>query len=299
MIEQLFYSLTHRWYVTLFMMAFVGLSYLEQGGKRTAIWLVSGYVIAWFAEWLSINYGLPFGWYVYHDDVLAKDLTIARVPVFDSISFAFLSYVSFSFAQYFFSPLLREGGDVQRVTSRRLRNSAGVLFLGAALMVVIDIVVDPVAHLGKHWFLGDIYHYLSPGVHFDVPLTNYAGWFIVGWAIIFLNQRVDAALAQRELAGDKPAKTRNLKLQGLYAPLFWTGIVVFQLGVTYAVAWGDDLSLETAERVRLQFLTGLFMVTPILLLTLVLLLKPSNRASREMITSWLAEYPNPKFEQRN
>jgi putative membrane protein len=295
----LLWSFYNRPYVLLFLLAFLALSWLEQGKLRTLVWLVTGYLVALGAEWGSINHGFPFGYYVYHYDALANDLVVAGVPFFDSLSFAFLSYVSFSFAQFFLSPLWLRRWDMQRVTLRRTRNSGAALFLGACLMVVIDLVVDPVAHLGKHWFLGDIYHYPVPGYHFNVPLANYAGWFVVGWAIILVNQRFDAWLVRRERKRGVPA-LRWAPFKGLYAPLFWAGIVIFQLGVTAWLGWGYDLSgvegtaahkSAWQKGLRTQFMAGCFVVGPVLLLAIMQLLRFGRDAEAGVIEEWLAEYP--------
>ncbi len=60
------------------------------------------------------------------------------------------------------------------------RTSWPVLLLTAFLFAFIDMVIDPVALRGDRWFLGKIYYYLDPGIHFGVPFTNYVGWFVVG-----------------------------------------------------------------------------------------------------------------------
>jgi putative membrane protein len=297
--EGLFYSLTHRWYVTVFLVAFLALSYLEQGKLRTLIWLVTGYLIAFMAEWGSINHGIPFGFYVYHADVLQHDLTIAGVPFFDSISFAFLSYVSFSFAQFFMSPLLTRRGDIQRATPRAVRNSASVIFLGALLMLCIDWVTDPVAHMGKHWFLGDIYHYPNPGHHFRITFANYIGWFVVGWAIIFVNQQVDNFLGVRELENETPVQLTWLPYKGLFAPLFWTGIVAFNIGVTAYLGWWYEpptgVEFDSEEARKLYFSSS-FIVTPIVALAVLQVFKNSNRANPEQVTAWLQDYPCKRLE---
>lgn len=290
MLEQLFWSLTHRPYVTLFLLAFVTLSWVEQGKLRTLIWVISGYAIALCAEWGSINHGFPFGWYIYHYDQLANDLVIFGVPFFDTLSFSFLSYVSFSFAQYFMSPLWIESMDLQRVTARRVRNSVPVALLGGMLMTVIDLIVDPVTHLGKHWFLGDIYHYPDPGIHFGVTLANYGGWFLVGFTIIFVNQRIDTLLAAKERVRGVTVSLPRMRFKGLFAPCFWTGIVLFQLGVTYWLGFGDHPEIDH-DRVQLQALTGTFIILPILALMAVQLVKPSNRATADEIRLWREQYP--------
>lgn len=297
---ELFYSIVHRPYVFIFLIAFLAFSWMEQGKLRTGIWLVTGYLVAFIAEWCSVNPAIrmPFGYYVYHEDVLANDLLIAGVPFFDSLSFAFLSYVSFSFAQFFMSPVWRRGFNFQRVTTRGVRNSPATLLLGAALMTIIDIVVDPIAHLGKHWFLGDIYHYPSPGYHFEITLANYAGWFVVGWVIIFINQRIDAFIANRELATGKPVQLPYVPAKGLFAPLFWFGIVAFNLVVTAWLGWGYEPDGPfNHEEVRKLFLCSTFVVAPVMLIAAALLVKPSNRPREEELTAWLADYPSPKLAE--
>lgn len=302
---ELFYSFVFRPYVTLFLLAFLAMSWLEQGKLRTGIWLVTGYLVALAAEWGSINHGIPFGYYTYHYEALGHDLLIFGVPFFDSLSFVFLSYVSFSFAQFFLSPHWRCGLNVQRVTPRSLRNSRAVLFAGAFFMMVLDLVTDPVAHLGKHWFLGDIYHYPEPGWHFDVTLANYAGWFIVGWVIIFLNQRVDALLAGYELSRGGSLPLRYIPGKGLFAPLFWFGIAAFALGTTAWLGWGYDLKeVVIAERetfiaeTRKLFLASTFIIAPIAVLAWAHLVRRDGQPSPEQLMAWLGDYPNPELRAR-
>jgi len=265
MTQQLFWSLIHRPYVTVLLLAFLALSWKEQGGARTMAWLVSGYLVALAAEWGSINHGIPFGWYAYQYDALARDLVVFGVPFFDSVSFAFLSYVSFSFAQFLLSPLRVAGFDVRRLESHRLRSSVAALALGAVLMVVVDVVVDPLALLGQYWFLGQIYHYPEVGMHFGVPLANYFGWFAVALAIIAINQRVDGFLAGCEAVDGKPLLAEPA-CNAVYAPLLWAAIVLFHLGLTYWLAWaGDSVGLDRG-RVLWQALAGTLTVAPVLAL---------------------------------
>ncbi|MBP1151499.1 MULTISPECIES: carotenoid biosynthesis protein [Methylocaldum] len=290
MFEQLLWSLIHRPYITVFLIAFLLLSWLEQGARRTVIWVISSYLVALLAEWGSINHGIPFGKYVYHYEALSNDLVVFGVPFFDSLSFSFLSYVSFSLAQFFMSPLWIKAYDVQRVTSVEVRNSVSVLLLGAFLMLVVDLIVDPIANLGKYWFLGDIYHYPDPGVHFGVTLENYAGWYIVATVTILLNQRIDRLLLDREQRRGEPVRLVYVPLKGLFAPCFWSGIVIFQLGVTYWLAYGVE-AVPDQEQLKLQALTGSFIIAPILVLAAAQLTKPSNRVKGDDIRERIGTYP--------
>jgi len=268
--EQLLWSFVHRPYVTAFLVFFLALSWLEQGGRRTALWVATSYLVALAAEWGSINHGIPFGVYVYHYDALQNDLVVLGVPFFDTLSFSFLSYVSFSFAQFFLSPLSVRGLDVRRATPPQVRGSWAALLLGSFLMTVVDLVVDPIANLGKYWFLGDIYHYPDPGIHFGVTFANYCGWFVVAATTIAINQRLDAALARR---GHPPPDATAWPGLGGFAPCFWAGIVLFQLGVTWWVAYSGQPGLDAA-RVQLQAVTGSYILAPVLVLAAARLANP-------------------------
>jgi len=165
-----------------------------------------------------------------------------------------------------------------------------VLLLGAFLMLVVDLIVDPIANLGKYWFLGDIYHYPEPGVHFGVTLENYGGWYIVAAVTILINQCVDRLLLGMERRRGERVRLAYMRWKGLFAPCFWAGIVIFQLGVTYWLAYGGE-AVPDQDRLKLQALTGSFIVAPILVLALVQLVKPSNRIEDADIRERVGAYP--------
>lgn len=277
MLEQLFWSLTHRPYVTGFMIFFFLLAVMEQGWPRTFMWVLSSYLIALAAEWGSINHGIPFGDYSYHYEALTQDLVIAGVPFFDTISFSFLSYVSYSFAVYFMSPLSGHGLGLIRNDTPETRWSWGTLVLGSFLMMVIDLIVDPIANLGEYWFLGKIYHYPNPGVHFGVTFANYCGWFIVAFTTLATNRLLDRWLTQ---VGYSREGHPALPGFALFSPLFWTGIVGFQLGVTWMIALEQPSGLD-AQKTLLQAVTGSYLIAPIVVLAWIQTLKPANRLNQK------------------
>lgn len=268
-VEQLVWSFLHRPYVAAFLLAFLVLSLGEQGRQRTVFWLCSSFLVAFAAEWSSINFGVPFGWYVYHYDALSRDLVIFGVPFFDSLSFSFLSYVSYSFAIFFLSAVDVGGCEVTRKRSPELRRSKAVWVLSAVLMVVIDLIVDPIALQGKYWFLGDIYHYPEAGTHFGVPLTNYFGWLAVALVTVKINQAYDKFLQSHNEDSEARSPSCALPMIGVWPPVLWGGIVLFQLAVTGWVASRADIPLHLQETLALQTLTGAFIVAPILVLALV------------------------------
>jgi putative membrane protein len=52
-------------------------------------------------------------------------------------------------------------------------------------MMMLDVVIDPAAVRGERWFLGDLFYYAEGGVYFGVPLSNFAGWWLVGAIGVF------------------------------------------------------------------------------------------------------------------
>jgi len=228
--------LTERPYVVAFLVTFLVISTAERGWLRTLVWLVSGTFLGWLMEFSSIRTGFPFGSYSYNEGNFPDEAWIGGVPLFASLSFAFLTYFGFSVACTLLSPLERRAGDVQRATNPAIDNSVRVLALAAIVTTWVDTVIDPVSHLGEYWFLGDLYAYQGNGVHFDVPLTNYAGWIFTSAAIVFVNQRIDGWLRLR----GRPAGCFPLPYKPLWALGAYLGNFAFMLALTgYLMASGD------------------------------------------------------------
>jgi uncharacterized membrane protein len=232
---------TERPYVVAFLAAFVLIAWAERGGRRMVFWLASGTLLGWLMEFSSVRTGFPFGDYTYREENFPDELFIGGVPLFASLSFAFLTYFGYSVARTFLSRLERRGNDVQRAGDPRVDGSIAVLVLAALITTWIDTVIDPVAHLGQHWFLGDLYAYETAGVHFDVPLTNYAGWLFTALVIVLANQGFDAWLRAREQDG---ARGFHLPYKPFWALGTVFGNLAFMLGISAYLAASDGAPSE-------------------------------------------------------
>ena len=198
-------TVTMRPYVFAFFGAFLLVCVPHVGWRRTLTFTLAGYLIAFGSEWLSINTGFPYGWYYYIDTTSSRELWVAGVPFFDSLSYVFLSYCSYATALFILSPLKAWRWNIATLETRRIRRSFPALLLGAFLQTCLDIVIDPVALQGKRWFLGQIYGYREPGIHFGVPLSNYAGWLLTSFCLIAAFQLIDARrLDERRRRGRQP-----------------------------------------------------------------------------------------------
>jgi putative membrane protein len=170
-------TVVHRPYVYAFFACFVAFAVYQLGGRRAATFAVSTWLVAFACEYSSTRNGFPFGPYSYVDATRARELWISNVPFWDSLSFVFLSWFSLALAAALLSP--REA--LARGVWPGLHHRAAPL-VGGALMVLLDVVIDPVALQGEKWFLGRIYEYPVRGFYFGVTAANFAGWFFVGAA---------------------------------------------------------------------------------------------------------------------
>jgi putative membrane protein len=245
--------LTERPYVVAFFITFVVVAWAERGWQRMLVWLMTGTFIGWLAEFSSTRNGFPFGHYTYREGNFPDELWLGGVPLFASISFAFLTYFGYSVACTLLSRLERRRSDIQRVVDPRVDGSIRVLLLAAALTTWVDTVIDPVTHLGRYWFLGDLYIYETAGQHFDVPLSNYAGWFLVSAGIVLVNQFADGVL-----------RALGVPASGFYLPFkpFWAlgtllADFVFMLGVTVYLLLADGV--PDSEPIAQILLSGLLL----------------------------------------
>jgi putative membrane protein len=163
-------TLLLRPYVFGFVAAFVAAGAADLGWRRTALFGAWVWPLAWLAEFSSTRTGIPFGLYRYTGTTRGQELYLADVPFMDSLSFTFLAYAAFCLA--------RAALGTRRVPRPVLAAAGG------ALMMMLDVVIDPLAVRGDRWFLGHIFYYPEGGAYFGVPLSNFAGWWLVGTAAI-------------------------------------------------------------------------------------------------------------------
>ncbi len=179
----LLHTISLRPYVFTFLLAYLLSASLSLGFRRTILYLPIGYTVAWASEWLSVHYGIPYGFYRYLPTTVGQELWIGGIPFMDSLSYVFLSYASFCASSL-----------IQRVISPHawFKNPPTwwQTFGGAYLMVLLDIIIDPISLRGDRWFLGKIYEYPDVGVYFGVPLSNFVGWLCVGMVLIRILQHL-------------------------------------------------------------------------------------------------------------
>ena len=193
-------------------------------------------------EFSSVRTGFPFGMYAYNAANFPTELWIGGVPLFASLSFAALSYFGYSAACTMLSPLRKRGWDVQRIDSPAVTGSLSVVVLASIMTTWMDVVIDPITHLGRYWRLGDLYRYDSPGTHFNVPLSNYGGWLLTIFCIVLANQALDRALRRADLV---PPRGFSLPYRPFWAVFAQLGTFVYMLAMTLYLMGADRVPADT------------------------------------------------------
>lgn len=129
-----------------FVLLFINQVKLEKAELNAALII---FFIGMISEILGVNYGLIFGDYVYLDNLGFK---VLGVPVLIGINWIILTFITGSMSSYI------------------IKNKYIAALTGAILMILLDLIIEPVAPLLGFWI-------------FDlptVPLQNYIGWFVIG-----------------------------------------------------------------------------------------------------------------------
>lgn len=269
-------TVTMRPYVFAFFAVYLVAAVTHLGWRKTLYFTAVGYVISFLSEVSSINTGFPYGWYYYVEATKGKELWIFGVPFFDSLSYVFLAYCSYTAALLVVSPIKASPRDVVTLETSSIRKSFSVLLLGSLFQVFLDIIIDPVALQGHRWFLGRIYGYREAGYHFGIPFSNYAGWFLVSALMIFALQRIDALTGKKE---ERPKGVIAAPFRSLYGPVLYLSVIVFNLTITVII--GE----------RLMAMTGIFIFTLPIAISAVLIARRANRYTEAELAEHLADYP--------
>ncbi|UCE10952.1 MAG: carotenoid biosynthesis protein [Candidatus Thorarchaeota archaeon] len=162
-------------------------------------------------EAIGITTGLPYGGFQYTDQMGYKILGL--VPW--SVAFAF-------------GPLVI--GAVT-VAAARTRDPRIALPLGAILLVVFDLILDPAAVVLNIWVWDE------PGLYYGIPLTNYTGWLLTGLVASLILH------ALTSVGYEKMAEyPKELSISLLLTISFWTGYSLWTVLIVPTIIGATMLS---------------------------------------------------------
>ncbi len=274
--DQIVGTVILRPYFVAFLLAYLFACTLHLGFKRALLFAIAGYCIAWASEYSSIHNGIPYGLYYYIHSTQGRELWVLGIPFMDSMSFVFLSYASYSLALFSLSPAIRKGG-IYLLENNTIRHSMKVRILGALLFMCLDVIIDPVALQGSRWFLGQIYGYAEKGFYFGIPVSNFIGWFVVGFFLIYALQLIDRFLASKKV---KDCFCIACTWRYLLGPALYLSIIIFNLSVTFIIGEYD------------LFWTGILIVLlPLTLFVLVQRIRLDRIVPDKAIEEHLRDFP--------
>jgi uncharacterized membrane protein len=219
-----------RPYVFVFLALYLTIAILNMGLLRSLLFTVLAYTVAFICEYSSTRNGFPFGFYTYIDTTRDQELWISNVPFMDSLSFSFLTYVSYTLSLFLWAPLDKNGWDIRLGDITPIKHSFKVIALASVLCMLMDVIIDPIAFMGDRWFLGKIYFYMEPGEYFHIPLTNFAGWIFVAAVTLTCFAALNFWIDRKT-----PARTKQIPGQALLGPGLYFGVLAFNLGVTFYI----------------------------------------------------------------
>ncbi|MGI8492139.1 MAG: carotenoid biosynthesis protein [Acidimicrobiales bacterium] len=244
--RELYGTFIGRWYVTLLGLVFVWRASRHLGWRKTFLYAVVAVGVGALAENGSVHFGFPYTRYVFNHALRGKEIFIGDVPLMVPLSYTFLGYFGFTAGR-----ILASG---PRWT--RARRPWQEYLLGVVLTVWALWIMDPVARLGQHWFLGEVFHYRGPGFWFGLPLGSQAGFALTAAILVGLLAWVARGDANVSIARitDHP---NLVSLTTYAAQLIWMSVVALVVGADavggstlliwlpatclVAVAWSNQL----------------------------------------------------------
>lgn len=217
--HELYGTFVDRWYVTVLGLVFLWRAVSHMGWRRTLVYAVLAVGVGALAENGSVHFGVPYTGYSFNSALRGKEIFVGDVPLMVPLSYTFMGYFAFASGRMLASGPWRTRG--RRVWHEYL--------LGVVLAVWALWIFDPVARLGRRWFLGTVFHYHGPGFWFGLPLGSQAGFtltaaVLLGILTYLMREEPQLALAQW---------TRHphvISLVTYQAQLLWLAVVAVVLG---------------------------------------------------------------------
>jgi len=137
-------------------------SYRTYGYKKTIRFFLPMILASLFVE----SAGVAYGRYYYPNYLLYISLVGGSVPIIIAIGWSVNLFLFIHMGQFFVEKFYKTTNLLQVIL---------ISIVGGGLGICLDLITDPIAHHNNWW----IWNQSTSGISFyDVPLTNFRGWFI-------------------------------------------------------------------------------------------------------------------------
>jgi len=197
------------------------------GWLNTIIFIIISFFIGIFMEILGTKTGLIFGGKYEFNLKLSPGPSISGIPLIIPLSWSGLIYMILNYCE------LVLGGSLYFLSNENITR----LLLPSILMVLLDLILDPIAVDEKRW------SWKKPGTYYGVPLLNFVGWLFTTFLILFIFQlfkydfKIDKEVdfffkhspgilfCLLPAIASRPCFERGLKAPGFLGLLFSLGLV--------------------------------------------------------------------------
>jgi uncharacterized membrane protein len=136
--------------------------------QRGLAFILLAAAVGFVFEVVGVNYGSVFGGhYVYQSD---GRLMLFGVPWAIPLYWAALIYASYNVVSSFLFWTNREKPGKQKGDALLLPL---LIFLDGLVIVVIDLIMEPLQVMARNWV------WLDGGPYYGIPVGNFVGWFVV------------------------------------------------------------------------------------------------------------------------
>lgn len=136
--------------LNLFLMSIILFANIKLNNKNRIFALLLIFLIGMLTEFIGVNYGLIFGEYIYGNNLGFK---LFGVPLLIGLNWVILTVICANIASF----LIKNNSILQ------------MIIVGTSLMLLIDIVMEPIAPKLDLWKFKNLV----------VPSSNYIGWLII------------------------------------------------------------------------------------------------------------------------
>jgi len=228
-------------------------SSLTLGNKKTALFFTISLFFGFFSEFLGVRYGLVFGHYYYN----MPSFFFGVVPLMTPISWAIIIYMCYGVTNFI---LECAGGDKPNLRGNWVHLFIMIIVLSSVdglCAMNLDMIIDPIAVLSSvaAWI------WIGGGPYFDVPISNFIGWFMVTFVATFIFRFYES------LKKTKIQEDMNLFI---YLPALY--LLYFLEHATFAIRHGNHIEVV---------LIGVATMFPFILISILLFLSKHERGKNE------------------
>lgn len=223
-------------------------AYIYLGKKNTVILFSLSLFFGFISEYLGVKYGLFFGNYIYVN--LIPSL-FGTIPIMTPISWAIIVYMCYGITNSIF---FCGGGKKPQLNEKNTNSYIFLIILILSLIdglcaMNLDMVIDPIAVLPSvaAWI------WIDGGPYFNVPISNFFGWFIIVFIVTLLFRVYDSVNYIN-------SNIKNIKLISYFPILYF---LYFLQHASFAIKHGNHIEIV---------LIGFSTMFPFIIISLLLLL---------------------------